>query len=210
MASEGLLLARGAYRVHPAARRSGLVADHEGYPDIIAALTAVDAAPVTFETAGGGSGYRQLARRAVLEVAQFCGDWLMSWERPGSSLATLCRTWFAWAGDRVRVSAAALALLAAAPPTQAPSALAQACQLLTPDPSAPASWSAIRERVDESACGGRSGRMAAPVAGCTYPGGLPVTSSALHVSVVIPTYNRAARRSARSLSKAPRPGPSRW
>ena len=143
MASEGLLLARGAYRVHPAARRSGLVDDHEGYPDIVAALMAVDAAPAAFETAATGSDYRQLARRAVLEMAQFCGDWLMSWERPGSSLATLCRTWFAWAGDRVRVPAAALALLTAAPPAQEPFALTQACQLLTPDPSVPASWSTL-------------------------------------------------------------------
>ena len=144
MASEGLLLARGAYRAHPAARRSGLAADHEGCPDIVTALTAVAAARATFEAAGGGSDYRQLARRAVLEVAQFCGDWLMSWERPGSSLAMLCRMWFAWAGDRVRVPAAALALLAAAPPPQEPSALTQACQLLKSDPSAPASWSTVR------------------------------------------------------------------
>lgn len=144
MASEGLLLARGAYRAHPAARRAGLAAAHEGRPDIIAALLAADAAPATFGTAGG-SDYRQLARRVVLEVAQFCGDWLMSWERPGSSLATLCRTWFAWAGDRVRVPAAAIALLAAAPPAQEPAALAQACQLLTPDPAAPASWRAARD-----------------------------------------------------------------
>ena len=100
---------------HPAARRAGLAAAHEGRPDIVAALLAAAAAPTTFEAAGGGSDYRQLARRTVLEVAQFCGDWLMSWERPGSSLATLCRTWFAWAGDRVRVPAAAVALLAAAP-----------------------------------------------------------------------------------------------
>lgn len=144
MASEGLLLARGAYRSHPAARRAGLVAVHEGRPDIVAALLAADAAPATFETAGG-SDYRQLARRTVLEVAQFCGDWLMSWERPGSSLAKLCQTWFAWAGDRVRVPAAAVALLAAAPPPIEPSALAQACQLLTSDPSAPASWSTLRD-----------------------------------------------------------------
>ena len=144
MASGGLLLARGAYRAHPAARHAGLATAHEGRPDIVAALAAVDAAPATFDTAGG-SDYRQLARRTVLEVAQFCGDWLMSWERPGSSLATLCRTWFAWAGDRVRVPAAAVALLAAAPPAQEPSALTQACQLLTPDPSAPASWRAARD-----------------------------------------------------------------
>ena len=144
MASEGLLLARGAYRSHPAARRAGLVAVHEGRPDIVAALLAADAAPATFETAGG-SDYRQLARRTVLEVAQFCGDWLMSWERPGSSLATLCRTWFAWAGERVRVSAAAIALLAAAPPAQEPAALAQACQFLALDPAAPAAWSAARD-----------------------------------------------------------------
>lgn len=144
MASEGLLLARGAYRSHPAARRGGLAAAHEGRPDVIAALLTADAAPATFGTAGG-SDYRQLARRTVLEVAQFCGDWLMSWERPGSSLATLCRTWFAWAGDRVRVPAAAITLLAAAPPAQEPAALAQACQLLTLDPAAPAAWSAARD-----------------------------------------------------------------
>lgn len=144
MASEGLLLARGAYRAHPAVRRAGLATAHEGRPDIVAALLAADAAPATFETAGG-SDYRQLARRTVLEVAQFCGDWLMSWERPGSSLATLYRTWFAWAGDRVRVPAAAVDLLAAAPPAQEPAALAQACQLLTSDPSAPASWRAARD-----------------------------------------------------------------
>ncbi len=145
MASEGLLLAHGAYRAHPAVRRAGLDAAHEGHPDIIAALLAADAAPATFEATTGGSDYRQLARRAVLEVAQFCGDWLMSWERPGSSLATLSRTWFAWAGDRVRVPAAAVALLAAAPPAQEPAALAQACQLLTPDPAVPASWSTLRD-----------------------------------------------------------------
>ena len=144
MASEGLLLARGAYRAHPAARRAGLAAVHEGRPDIVAALLAAAAAPATFEAAGG-SDYRQLARRTVLEIAQFCGDWLMSWERPGSSLATLCRTWFAWAGDRVRVPAAAVALLAAASPPIEPSALAQACQLLISDPSAPASWSTLRD-----------------------------------------------------------------
>lgn len=144
MASEGLLLARGAYRSHPAARRAGLAAVHEGRPDIVAALLAAAAAPATFGTAGG-SDYRQLARRTVLEVAQFCGDWLMSWERPGSSLATLCRTWFAWAGDRVRIPAAAVALLAAAPPAQEPAALAQVCQLLISDPAVPASWSTLRD-----------------------------------------------------------------
>ena len=44
--------------------------------------------------------------------------------------------------------------------------------------------------------------MAAPVAGRTYPGRLLVTSSALRVSVVIPTYNRAAklRQALRSLA----------
>ena len=52
MASEGLLLARGTYRAHPAARRSGLAADHEGRPDIVAALMAVDVARATFESAG--------------------------------------------------------------------------------------------------------------------------------------------------------------
>ena len=144
MASEGLLLARGAYRAHPAVRRAGLAAAHEGRPDVIAALLAADAAPATFGTAGG-SDYRQLARRTVLEVAQFCGDWLMSWERPHSSLATLCRTWFAWAGDRVRIPAAAVALLSAAPPAQEPAALALACQLLTADPAVPASWSTLRD-----------------------------------------------------------------
>ncbi len=145
MASEGLLLARGAYRAHPAARRAGLAADHEGYPDILAALMTVDAAPATFKTAGGVNDYWQCVRRAVLEVAQFCGDWLMSWERPGASLATLCRTWFACAGDRVRVPAAAVALLAAAPPPQEPSALTQACRLLLPDRAARVSWSALRD-----------------------------------------------------------------
>ena len=144
MASEGLLLARGAYRAHPAARRAGLAAVHDGRPDIIAALAAVDAGRTTCETAGG-SDHRELARWAVLEVAQFCGDWLMSWERPSISLAVLCRTWFAWAGDRVRVPAAAIALLAAAPPAQEPAALAQACQLLTLDPAAPATWRAARD-----------------------------------------------------------------
>ena len=145
MAGEGLLLARGAYRAHPASRRFGLATDHEGRPDVLAALTAVDVALAAFETSSSVSDYRELARRVVLDVAQLCGDWLVSWERPGASLATLCRTWFAWAGDRVGVPAAALALLAAAPPPQEPPALTSARQLLSPAPKKRTSWSDVRK-----------------------------------------------------------------
>lgn len=144
LASEALLLARGRYRAHSESRRVGLVNDHEGRPDVMAALAAGDGALGGSDMGSGISDYREFARRFVLEVAQFCADQLMTWERPCASLSSLCRTWFAWAGNRVIVPAAGLALLGSAPPAHEPLALISADQLLGPQSQRKASWNGVR------------------------------------------------------------------
>ncbi|MAG36032.1 MAG: hypothetical protein CL878_07300 [Dehalococcoidia bacterium] len=131
LVSEAMLLARGAYRAQPLARQAALHTEHDGQPDLTAILASADVATAALRTGRTVEGYRQVARDVILDGARFCADWLMRWERPIETVAALCRHWVAWAGVTVEVPAAALALLAAAPPFPAElGALKEAAVLL--------------------------------------------------------------------------------